>query len=174
MIVKKILNKKIIIILGLCLFIIIIFFLLLTIINNKKRITINKQIDILVGGYNQVIKVKSLTKDVLINEDKYIRLDMEIENKKNIDTITSLHQFILVNDNSEELTICYHEGMIDTELPHILPNKLVANEVTSGYLYCPIKKYKGGKLKITVIAGGKIDENNEITYEYQDYYLDLK
>ena len=70
MIVKKILNKKIIIILGLCLFIIIILFLLLTIINNKKRITINKQIDVLVGGYNQVIKVKSLTKDVLINEDK--------------------------------------------------------------------------------------------------------
>ena len=173
MIVKKILNKKIIIILGLCLFIIIIFFLLLTIINNKKRITINKQIDILVGGYNQVIKVKSLTKDVLINEDKYIRLDMEIEIKKNVDTITSLHQFMLVNDNDEEISICYHEGMIDTELPSVLPNKLVANSVTSGYLYCPMV-LDISKLKIKVISGGKIDDNNEITYEYKDYYLDLK
>ena len=172
MIVKKILNKKIIIILGLCLFIIIILFLLLTIINNKKRITINKQIDVLVGGYNQVIKVKSLTKDVLINEDKYIRLDMEIENKKNIDTITSLHQFKLVNANNEEITLCYHEGMTDKELPDVLPNKLIANSITSGYIYCPMV-LDISKLKITVIAGGKIDDDNNITYNYKDYYLDL-
>ncbi len=166
-------KKKIIIIIGICLVVIITLFLLFIFNNDKKYIEINKSVDIDIGGYNQVIKVKSLNKDVLINEDKYIRLDMEIENKKNIDTITSLHQFILVNDNNEELTICYHEGMIDTELPNVLPNKLVANEITSGYLYCPMIS-DISKLKITVISGGKINDNNEITYDYRDYYINLK
>jgi hypothetical protein len=166
-------KKKIIIIIGICLVVIITLFLLFIFNNDKKYIEINKSVDIDIGGYNQVIKIKSLNRDILFNEDKYIRLDMEIENKKNIDTITSLHQFILVNDNSEELTICYHEGMIDKELPDVLPNKLIANSITSGYLYCPTV-LDISSLKIKVISGGKIDDNNEITYEYKDYYIDLK
>ena len=165
---KKILNKKILIIIGVCLIVIIILFFLFIYNKKNNEISINKKMDIDIGGYNQVVNVKSLSKD-----NEYIKIYVEIENKKNIDSVTSLHQFRLVNDKDEELTICYHEGMIDTELPNVLPNKLIANEVTSGYLYCPTV-LDISSLKIKVISGGKIDDNNEITYDYKDYYIDLK
>ena len=172
--VKKILNKKILIITGICLIIIIILCLLFVLKNNKQHLEINKSVDILIGGYSQIIKVKSLDKAYLVNEDKYLRIDIEIENRKNMEANTSLHQFILVDSNNEEIAMCYHAEMIDTELPDVLPNKLIANGITSGYLYCPTESTDVSKLKITVISGGKIDANNEITYEYQDYYIDLK
>ncbi len=165
---KKILNKKILIIIGVCLIVIIILFFLFIYNKKNNEISINKKIDIDIGGYNQVVNVKSLSKD-----NEYVKIYVEIENKKNIDSVTSLHQFRLIGSNEEEITMCYHAGMIDTELPNVLPNKLIANGITSGYLYCPIiKDYD--KLKITVIAGGKIDDDNNITYEYKDYYIDLK
>ena len=168
-------NKKLLIIFGLCLFIIIIIVIFF---NNPKHLKINQHIDVQVGGYNQVVTVKSLDKDITIKEglypDKYLRIAMEIENKKNIDSITALHQFSLVGANKELISNCYHDSILpDNNFDKIFPSTIKANSVTKGYLYCPIKEYKDGKLKVTVISGGKISEDNEITYEYQDYYIDL-
>ena len=173
---EKNIKPKWIIIVGI--FILIIIILLIFLLGNKKHLEINKKIDIAIGGYNQVVTVKSIDKDFTVKEglypDKYLRIAMEIENKKDIDSITALHQFSLVNANKELISNCYHDSILpNNNLDNIFPNTIKANTITKGYLYCPIKEYQEGKLKITVISGGKIAEDGEITYEYQDYYLDL-
>ena len=182
---KKTIDKKVYIFIGVIM-IGIIFMFIFIYINNKDNIkepnnhsnspsVINNKVDIDVGGYNQAVNLKEVLKDVTIDDDKYMKLYLEIENKKNVDSITSLHQFKLVNENNEDIIPCYHEGVLpNNQFDDILPKKITASEVTSGYLYCPTESSNVSKLKITVISSGTINENNEITYEYKDYYIDLK
>ena len=177
MIMKNLNKKWILIIIGICLFIIIILFLF--IFNNKKHLEINKNVDVLVGGYNQVITVKSIDKGFKIGSGlypgKYVRIELEIENKKDIDSVTALEQFSIVDDNKNLITNCYHDSILpNNNFYMIFPDTIKASGVTKGYLYCPLKRYKGGKLKILVIEGGNIDKNKEITYKYKDYYIDLE
>ena len=169
-------DKKWLTIIGLCLLIVIILFLLFFLIFQNHRI--NKSTDIVVGGYNQVITVKSIS-EVKMNKElysgKYLRIDLEIENKKAIDSVTALHQFSLVDDNNNLISNCYHDSILpDNQFENIFPNTIMANKVTKGYLYCPIDEFKTGKLKITVITGGRIDDDNNVTYKYGDYYIELK
>ena len=169
--IKKIIIFVIIglIIIGLGIFLIIKFG------SNEKEVTLNKQINIDIGGYKQVVRAKSIIKNVTIDEAKYVKIYLEIENKKNVESITALHQFKLVDKGDVEVTPCYHKGVLsDSSFDDTFPNTIAANKVTSGYLYCPTQSNDISKLKITVISGGNIDNKNNITYEYKDYYLDLK
>jgi len=170
-------NIKRIIIIGLIIIVLGLFLIIIVGIELSKRekeIVLNKKTDIEIGGYNQVITVKSILKNVTIMDEKYIKIYLNIENKKNIDSITALHQFKLVDKSNKELTSCYHEGILpNSSYTDIFPKKIEANKVTSGYLYCPTDLNNFSKLKITVIAGGNIDSNSNITYEYRDYYVDL-
>ena len=171
------LNKKIIIILiGGVIIILSILFILLSI---NWGVKINKSVDIDIGGYNQVIKVDRLYKNYLVKDDKYtgryLKLDMEIENKKDVDTRVSLHKFILLNSKDEEITDCYHDSLLpDNKISGILKDTINGNSVSKGAIYCPTKTKKAKKLKIVVIASGSLDKDMQATYEYKDYYIDLK
>ena len=166
-------KKKNLIIIGIIIIVIIGIILLFTFNRNKKPIKI-KDADINIGGYNQKISVKEVENDVTIDNKKYVKVYLEIENKKDVESITALHQFYIVNSNNYELSQCYHDGIVSNDkFTDMLSNKIPANDIISGYLYCLITDTRIDRLKIRVIKGGSIDKENNITYEYKDYYLDL-
>jgi len=178
---NDIINKKIItyFLIGLVIIIMGILFIIKVGIkpleDEKDEETLNKKVDIDIGGYNQTITVKKVLNNVVVDNQKYMKIFLDIDNKKNVDSITALHQFKLIGDNNEDVTSCYHRGVFfDSGFDDMFSDVIVANQVTSGYLYCPIETSDISKLGIVVISGGSIDSNNKITYEYKEYYIDLK
>ena len=166
-------NKILMIIVSLCL--IIVVGSLVILMNKNKGITINKSINIEVGGYNQVLKVDKVYYNYVTNNDKYVKLDIEIDNKKNVESMTSLHRFILLDSNNNEIVDCYHAGILpDSNISGIFPNVIKASGNTVGSLYCPTTEKDIKKLEVVVISGGKLDENMQATYEYEKYDIELK
>ena len=135
---------------------------------------INKGVDIEIGGYNQVVMINYITDNITINDNGYIEVNIDIENKKDLDSNASYHQFYLVNESGNEVGPCYHGGMINDELPNIFPDVIKANSHTVGNLYCPTIDNDFKQFKIKVISGGSIDKDNKVNYEYNDYFVDLK
>ena len=143
--------------------------------NNSKKIMINKSIDIEIGGYNQVATINYFIDNININDKKYIKVNIDIENKKDLDSNTSYHQFYLIDVNGNEVSPCYHGGMVnDIDYPNLFPNVIKASSHTKGNLYCLTDDRDIRQFKIKVISGGTIDANNKVNYEYSDYFVDLK
>ena len=178
---KKLLDNKKYILIGIVGIIVIIFLFILLLSSFKNKddiVNINKSVNINVGGYNQKVLVKSLIKNFVLDDNKYkgryTKIYVEINNLKDVDSITSLHEFKIVDKDNQILAYCYHDGILpDNKIDDILPNKIEKNSKTSGYLYCPVELTNNNKLKITVIAGGKMNNDKTISYKYEDYYIDL-
>ena len=171
---KKEMNQTKIIFLVIAIIVIVIVVIKL-LSNKNEKIMINESVDIEIGGYNQVATINYITRNITINDSKYIEVNMDIENKKDLDSNTSYHQFYLVDVNGNEVSPCYHDGMVsDIDFPNIFPSVIKASSHTKGNIYCPTDNRDIRQFKIKVISGGSIDDNNKVNYEYSDYFIDLK
>ena len=170
------LSKKHLIIIGVIIIVIILVMLLITLLGkgdiNKNKTVVNEEVVINVGAYDQFLVIKTLEKNVKVDDKVYARLWFEFKNNKDKDVETSLHEYELLDTYNRELAKCYNDGTLpNSGLKNILPSVLKANSTTSGYLYCPTEEEDIAKIKISAIKGGKLDDPN--SYEYEYYYVKL-
>lgn len=166
-------------IISMALIIVIIYILYdkyMTINANKsnKESTEEKEIIFNTEGSEKLFTISNVI-EVIINEKKYQKINISMNNNTLIDAMMNKYLFEIVTDEDESISVCHFDSYNPDKLEvnDMFPQIAIANQITNGNLYCPMNDLVPVSLKMTYI----IEEDKPVTdgdIKTGIYYFDIK
>lgn len=126
------------------------------------------------GAIKQEFTLESIINKVS-DEFLYTKIGVTIKNLQNYKVSTTKQIFELLDENGNTISTCYGKGILNNlDVDDIIPEYLETNSTNRGYLYCGLLERTANQLKIRNIINGVEDTEGNVTFNYKDYYIDIK